>query len=159
GPSGWLSGLSVRADGRLLAVSGSGGVVQVWDLGQTPPQRQTWRLFPYGNWVPEVVFSPEGRHLVTGNQDGTLHVYRLGPPGKNGWQGLPGPDPVAQLVWRVPLPGGGIHHVALSRDGKSAFSTAADGQVRVWDVGTGKERTRLPHPAGVIRVVVTPDDR
>jgi WD40 repeat protein len=159
GPSLWLTGLDVRADGRLLAASGAGGAVQVWDLAQTPPRRQTWRSLSSGNRVPTVAFSPEGRHLVTGNGDGTLHLYRLGLHGKKELPGLPNPDPTAHLAWRVALPRSGISYVALSRDGKLAASSATDGQVRVWEVATGKEVQVLAHPGRVIRVAITPDNQ
>jgi WD40 repeat protein len=159
GPSSNLSGMDVRSDGRLLATAGLGGVVQLWDLQSSPPCRQSWRLFPYGNWQPTVAFSPEGRYLVTSNPDGTLHLYRLGPPGPKELPGLPNPDPEAKLVWKRPVPETRIDYVALSRDGKRAFSSAGDGNVRLWDVATGKEYNRLPHPARVIRLAVTPDDR
>jgi hypothetical protein len=97
--------------------------------------------------------------LVTGNPDGTLHLYRLGPPDQKELPGLPNPDPAAELLWKKTFDRSGIDYVALSRDGKLAFNSAGDGQVGVWDVVSGKERHRLPHPARVIRLAVTPDDR
>jgi WD40 repeat protein len=82
GGGGFAWGLAVSGDGRLLASSGDGGVARVWDLGADPPRRQTFRLFPYEVRVDAVAISPEGRYLATGNPDGTIHLFRLAPPGR-----------------------------------------------------------------------------
>jgi WD40 repeat protein/serine/threonine protein kinase len=159
GPSSYLSGLDIRLDGRLLALSGVGGSAQVWDLGSDPPGRQTWRLFPYANWITVVAFSPDGRHLATANDEGTVYVFRLGPPGREPLPGLPNPDLVATRVRNFDGLTSYVEWVALSHDGKLVFSSSADGQARIWDLATGHIRHVLRHPGRVARVVVTSDDR
>jgi WD40 repeat protein len=159
GPSPGLQGLAVRSDGRLIAASGAGGTLQLWDLSATPPQQRVFYLFPHGHWVRSPAFSPDGRHLATANPDGTVYVFRLGPPGKTTLPGLPSPDPI--VTDSKPFVGhqGGIAWVAYSRNGKWGFSTGWDGTARMWDLATGKEVHRLRHPKRVLRLAVTPDDR
>ena len=82
GGGGFAWGLAVSADGQLVASSGEGGGARVWDLGANPPRRQTFRLFPYHLRVDGIALGPEGRYLATGNPDGTIHVFRLAPPGR-----------------------------------------------------------------------------
>ncbi len=160
---GWgacTCGLALRPDDRLLAAGGFDGAVRLWDLSMNPPRRQTFRLFPYGaNWLPGVAFSPDGRHLATANPDGTIYLFRLGPPGPGALPGLPRPDPEAVLIREFKARQGWITVPLFSHDGKRVFSPGRDGDVRELDVTTGDELHRLHHPNEVFRVALTPDDR
>src|SRR5262245_45404712 len=59
--------------------------------------------------------------------------------------------------------GSGVEGLAFSADGKTLASAGGDGTVRVWDVGTGKERVQIDlRPlklyAGVV-LALTPDSK
>jgi WD40 repeat protein len=152
--------LTVRADGRLLACAGLGGVFQLWDWAARPPRPQTFRLFPYDKaWYDAAVFGPDGRHVATANPDGTVYLFRLGPPGAKALPGLPRPDMVLQPAREFRGHEFMLYWVAFSRDGKTAFSAGQDGTVRSWGLATGAERLRLRHPERVLRLAVSPDDR
>jgi WD40 repeat protein len=73
-----------RADGGRLATAGPGdGSARVWDFGQTPPRPRVVPVCePNAGSVGAIAFSPEGRHIVTGNSDGSIAVFRLGKPGE-----------------------------------------------------------------------------
>ncbi|MCY2963749.1 MAG: WD40 repeat domain-containing protein [Planctomycetota bacterium] len=65
-----------------LAVATNGGNVEIWDLPQPlprelPPPRRI-QIGPPGGRVWQVRFTPDGRHLVTLNGDGTIAILRLG---------------------------------------------------------------------------------
>jgi serine/threonine protein kinase/WD40 repeat protein len=72
-----------RADGGLLAAVGTGdGAVRLWDLSHDPPRQSTVTLFePGGPAIQALAMTPEGRHVVTANTDGTITVLRLAKPG------------------------------------------------------------------------------
>ncbi|WP_030185357.1 WD40 repeat domain-containing serine/threonine-protein kinase [Streptomyces sp. NRRL S-813] len=66
---------------------------------------------------------PDGRHLVTGDDDGRLTVYEL-PTGRR----------VRTLDGHAPHPVNAVH---VSSDGRYAISTGMDRTVRLWDLTTG----------------------
>ncbi len=68
-------GISARAGGRMLAVTGRDGAVRLWDLTADPPAGQVWRLPPYTT-VASVAFSPEGRYLAAAGADGVVRILR-----------------------------------------------------------------------------------
>ncbi|MBS0261075.1 MAG: protein kinase [Planctomycetes bacterium] len=75
--------LSWNFDGTALAVGGQDGAVRIWDLPpavpwQTAPQR-TIQIGPGRGLIKRVVWSPESRHLLIVNGNGTLSVIRLLP--------------------------------------------------------------------------------
>jgi WD40 repeat protein len=79
------AGAAWRADGGLLVTVGAtDGTARLWDFARPVPRRRVVGVFgPEVGWVEAVAFAPEGRHLVTGNPDGTIAVFRLakrGPP-------------------------------------------------------------------------------
>jgi serine/threonine protein kinase/WD40 repeat protein len=73
-----------RADGGLLAtVEATGGAVQLWDFAHAVPKRGVLgATAPNAPGIEAVAFSPEGRHVVTANADGTISVLRLAGAGE-----------------------------------------------------------------------------
>jgi WD40 repeat protein/serine/threonine protein kinase len=68
--------LSFAPDGRTVAIAGHGSdTVQVHDLANRKKPR-TWSL---PGPVMSVAFSGDGRHLLSGNGNGTVFVLRLAP--------------------------------------------------------------------------------
>ncbi len=68
--------------GQFLASNDHlGGAVLLWDLRVEKPQPRVIQLFPAEPkaevYTHDLVFTPEGRHLIAGNPDGTVSVLRL----------------------------------------------------------------------------------
>jgi len=92
-----------------------------------------------------LVFSPDGKMLATGCQDGTIGL----------WQVATGKE------YRR------IHHdrdlatcLAFSADGKMLASGSGGGLVYLWEVSTGQERARFPgHTGNVTSVAFAQDGR
>jgi WD40 repeat protein len=70
-------------DGRSLAVAHSGGVT-LW-AGQGAPRRLAWR-----GYHRALAWSPDGRFVVTGMQENTLHGWRVADGGDMEMGGYPG---------------------------------------------------------------------
>ncbi len=53
----------------------------LWDMRAPKAEPRTIRLFPASTkddeWTHDVIFTPEGRHLIAANPDGTVSVLRL----------------------------------------------------------------------------------
>ena len=75
---GWPFSLAIDPQGRYIASIRFGGLLELWDLEspiQTP--KATIRIGNFGHAVGGHVFTPDGRHIVTGNGNGTIYVIRL----------------------------------------------------------------------------------
>src|SRR5262249_43438136 len=74
------------------------------------------------SWTSEIAFSLDGRTLVSGHNDGSVHVWEI-----------------ATRKERICFEGhrGAVRTVAISRDGRSVASGSEDTTVLVWDATSG----------------------
>ena len=75
---GWPFGLAIDPQGRYVASIRFEGWLEIWDLEsliQTP--KACIRIGNFGQQVGGHVFTPDGRHIVTGNRNATIYVIRL----------------------------------------------------------------------------------
>lgn len=72
-----VKALAFSPSGKLLASAGQDRRLTVWDVASGAKRRE-WHLL---DEVRALAFSADGRHLVTGNDDGTSYFLRLGGPG------------------------------------------------------------------------------
>lgn len=91
--------------------------------------------------VTAVVFSADGRVLVTGDADQTVRLRRVTDPHRP-----TGPVTLGRI-------GGTVRTVAVSPDGRLLAAGGEDGAVAVWDIGNVRRprlTTRLPGDAGPV---------
>jgi WD40 repeat protein/serine/threonine protein kinase len=142
-------------DGQRVATAGSEGprhAVKVWDARTgrehfAIPVSQEGFAGPY----TAVAFRPDGRYLVTGNQDGAVQV----------WDAQTGKE-----VHRLATHGREVRGLVFSRDGQHLASASSDGEVKLWDPTRLDEkqeprippiRARVPGPS--LNVAFSPDGR
>jgi WD40 repeat protein len=72
-----VNGLAFHPADRLLAAGSADGVVRLWLLGAGVGPALTIGPGAFGPGVNAVALTPEGRYLVTANENGTISVLRL----------------------------------------------------------------------------------
>jgi uncharacterized delta-60 repeat protein len=97
----------------------------------------------HDNTVLSVAFSPDGKYVVSGSEDGTARV----------WEAANGKE-VARMTHD-----NSVRSVAFSPDGKYVVSGSWDNTARVWEAASGKEVARMTHDNRVSSVAFSPDGK
>jgi WD40 repeat protein len=108
--------VALSPDGRLLAAA-SGRTVKLWDVGRG---LEVGFLNGHRGTVRAVVFSPDGRTLVTGGSDKIIRFWSVGD----------GVHERRRLEWSI----GAVYSVAFSPDGLLAAAGGSEGPIVIWDV-------------------------
>jgi WD40 repeat protein/transcriptional regulator with XRE-family HTH domain len=141
----WVSAVAFGPN-NFLASTSYGGKVRLWNAESG---QGLGTLQGYSQVICAVSFSPDGRLLVHGDDQGMIHVWDVS-SGRhlNVFRGLTG------RIWSV----------AFSPDGKAIACGGDDQTIRLWKVGSGREEEREQsltifrgHTTMVWSVVFSPD--
>lgn len=129
-----VNGAVFSPDGRLVATAGDDNTARIWS---TESGKALHLLQGHTDIVRMAAFSPDGRLVVTAGNDRTARV----------WDAATG-KPVSTLGGvsggaRVPAVEAPRAGMVFSPDGKTLFTTLADGTTFVWDVATGQLRQQM----------------
>jgi WD40 repeat protein len=126
-----ISALAWQPAGGCVAVAYFGGVC-LWDADDFVAQKE----FAYANGIHALVWSPDGKWLVSGNQDPSVHLW------------LPGQDQEFHMSGYE----GKVKHLAFDHTSRW-LATSGGSDACIWDCsGTGPEGRAplmLPHDAPV----------
>jgi len=125
----------------MLAVGYADGLIRLWLVTANQPMRI---LRGHAGSVLSVAYSPQGDHLASAGQDGTIHIWDL-----NQTSDTPA------MIWKGHA--GPVLDVAYSPDGNSLVSSGADGTLRIWDTRTGTAQVITGHKDAVWSVAFSPD--
>lgn len=130
-------------DGSLVA---SAGAFSPQILGWDPRTGdQVLDIKGSGVGASCMAFSPDGRHLVSGNWWNGVEFWDLRE---------------SRRIWSSKGHTSLLYGVAFSPDGKLSVSGSLDNTLKIWDVESGREiRTLDGHTAGVTDVAFSPDGR
>jgi RNA polymerase sigma factor (sigma-70 family) len=115
--------LAFSPDGKILALGGSDGAIELWD---TAAAREPRRLEPSPNqgWTEALAFAPDGKTLTAGYEDGTLRF----------WETATGK---LRRQWATHI--GDILALAFSPDGRLLASAGSDTTVLIWTADAESE--------------------
>jgi WD40 repeat protein len=140
-----VASVSFSADGTRLLSAGDKTAV-IYDVSEIPDDLTDYEvplvsvINARASWIDAARFSPDGRYVVTSNQDSTARVFET----ETGDQLLTfrGHD---NIVWSaIPSP-----------DGRRVLTASEDGTARVWAVGADVEL--LGHTFAVSSAMLGPD--
>jgi len=135
-----LSLLLILEAYRLAPTEKATDVLVKWYLN-----RQRLLLGASGSRVNAAALSPDGRRILTANQDDTLSI----------WDATSG-----QLLTRFQGHAGLATIVAFSPDGERILEGSADGNAYLWDAASGQCLARLGgHAKAVATLAFSPDGR
>jgi WD40 repeat protein len=137
--------LALSPNGKKLASGGSQDrLVHVWDLapGYTDAKLEQ-TIENHADWVFGVVFTPDGKRLLTCSRDKTAKVWDL---------------TTKESVLTFPDHQNAVYGVAVRADGKVGISVGEDKQVRFWNAtGDGKQiRVSGGHTEAIFRILSHP---
>jgi WD40 repeat protein len=157
-----VGSVAFSPDGKRLASgTAQGGEIKVWDA-QTGQE-----LFSLKNSGERslVAFSPDGKRLAC-VAEGDIQQGTIVPGEVRIWDAQSGQE---LLTWKVNHAAGTSASLAFSPDGKRLATSSqppnvvgpmGSGEVKVWDVQTGRELLTLQgHPAQISSVAFSPDGK
>jgi WD40 repeat protein len=141
--------VAVSPDGRLLAVGcsthpdfhpGAGPVVPAYLVG-LPDGGIRHELVGHEEFVLTVAFRPDGKHLATLGAEGMIRLWEIatGRP-------LRAID-LGKRIRAVDAADKDFTRLHWSPDGRRLAAALPDDQILIWDPETGRETTRIHHPA------------
>ncbi|MCC6415495.1 MAG: WD40 repeat domain-containing protein [Opitutaceae bacterium] len=129
-----ISALAWHPQGGCVAVSYFGGVC-LWDADDFVPQKE----FPYNNGIQSLIWSPDARWLVSGNQDPSVHLW------------IPAEDIELQMSGYETK----VKNLAFDHTSRW-LATGGSNECCVWDCAgagpEGREPAMLPHEAKICAV-------
>ncbi len=129
-----VSGISMSADGRLLASAAQDNVISIWEVASG---RQLAKLRGHTGSVFGVAFSRDGSRLASASADKTARIWSLAS---------------GAIETTFPKESAAVLRVAFSPDGQFLAGTTADGDIKLWEVGGGFAQTLSGHSGPVYSI-------
>ncbi|KYN03490.1 PREDICTED: p21-activated protein kinase-interacting protein 1-like [Cyphomyrmex costatus] len=113
---------AVASSKYYLASAGADEAVCLYDMRY---RRESGKLIHHKDTINCIAFTPEGSHLFTCSDDGSITAIHCG-----NWQ--------LERVWPTAHKGSAVNTLAIHPTGKLALSTGKDGVLRTWNLIKGR---------------------
>jgi WD40 repeat protein len=144
-----MSRVALSPDGQTLAVSSEFGEAKIflWDI-QTGKLSRT--LDGNADWVPLMLFSPDGQTLLSNVYDKDLLKSQI-------WDLKTG-DQIRPIPTYSDSLSGLVYSLAYSKDGHMVARSGAEGTVKIWNLRTGQLIQTINNPPiGVSSIAFSPN--
>ncbi|MFI7015460.1 WD40 repeat domain-containing protein [Streptomyces sp. NPDC050164] len=142
----------------LLAATGEGGAIRLWDVRDREHPRPLGRPLASHDEenIVSAAFAPDGRALATAGDDGTVRLWDLTDPAR--------PTPLGKPAAADDSEDRSVRAVAFAPDGNTLATAGYDGTVRMWRYGENDGIAPLgkplrAHTAPVWTLAFSPDGR
>jgi WD40 repeat protein len=148
-PFNSLNSVAFSPDGQTLASIAQddkkGGIIKIWNLKTRKVIHTLGGPKPREENVRSLAISPNGKTIVSGDDQGTIKIWNLG---------------TGELLHILHEHWAPVNSVAISPDGKTLASASNDYTVKIWNLGTGELLGTLPRRSGrVISVAFSPNGK
>ncbi len=163
-----VGSLTFSRDGKFI-VAGFGAfflgnpphdaIIKVWEIGS---QQEIATLRGHRNTVRALVFSPDGKTLASGSQDGTVKFWSVRDWRETRTWTVAGGTLEHMTIQGKPLtiPGGSVFGLAFSPNGETLAAGTIQGTVALWNVSESRADDELKgHRFGVNAVCFSPDGK
>ncbi|XP_026681116.1 p21-activated protein kinase-interacting protein 1-like [Diaphorina citri] len=113
---------SVAATSKLAASSGADETVVLYDMVK---RKQSGALMQHEGTITCLKFTPEGSHLISCSDDGSIAIFRVG-----SWQ--------LEKLFKKAHKGTAVNHISIHPSGKLALSVGKDKTLRTWNLVKGR---------------------
>ena len=138
-----IHNVAFSPDGQTLATGDGHGIVRLWE---TRTGRLKHSIPAHTNWAFSIAWSRDGKFFATGGGDNLVHWFEAEKPGK----------PLKTLAGHS----GDVHAVAITPDGRSAFSAGDDRKIIAWDARRGAvKREWTAHSLQIPTLALSPDGK
>ena len=125
-----ITSVAFSPDGKQAAAGSYDGTVKLWDISSGEATKTFRATMPYllksgsnSGGVSSVAFSPDGKYIASGSEDGTTRLWDISTGRK-----------IRTLAGHT----SSVSSVAFSPDGKYIASGSYDKTIRLWEACTGK---------------------
>ena len=125
-------------DGQLLATAGIH--VKLWDVSN----QTEITTFQHDDWVLTIAFSPNGRHLATGNNKGIVKIWNI---------------QTRRVISQLQGDMTAVYSVEFSPDGRTLVSAGYDGKIKLWNVSNWELIGTLETNGTVFGIDFSPDGK
>ncbi len=134
-------------ESRTLLTGGEDGAIRSWDVSQARPSAPAWKT---GAAVTGLRLDPAGSRIASWHADGSVRVREVSTGRETG--------PTLHFMSFLDIEQGSAP-VAFLPDGRTLL-VGAGGQVRAWDLETGRPVGHaMRSPAAILDVALAPDGR
>lgn len=143
-------GTAFTSDSKSFVGASLDGSIRFWDVADGAELGHVEGLPP----IYTIALSRDGKHALTGDGKGDVHLWRVHIPAKASHDRLVGGEVFA--TW----PGAGtVWSVLFSPDGKRVYAGAGDGSVACFDADNGRRLFTGKHNRDVVSLALSPDGK